>query len=161
MKYPLIDSCGMCSVYKIEGNERSNEIDLSVALIPLKHLKAAKILKAERQLLHRQNNSGKDCIYLLGLSFTYSCVFHHPYCGGLHTTICFGQPEHLLEKHHSLSADMEKTHQISTHVLTRKPNESFETKGLSIPDIIEIRPLLPGEVNAWFPAEMLQTQTYN
>lgn len=60
-------------------------------------------------------------------------------------TICFGHPEHLLEKHHSLSVDMEKPHQMSACFLTWKPNESCETKGWSIPDTIEIRPLLPGE----------------
>lgn len=30
-------------------------------------------------------------------------------------TICFGHPEHLLEKHHNLSVDMEKLYQMSTH----------------------------------------------
>lgn len=73
--------------------------------------------------------------------------------------ICFGHPEHLLEKHHNLSVDMEKPHQMTIPFLTWKPNESCETKGWSIPDIIETRPLLPGEISAWFPAEMLQTQT--
>lgn len=34
-------------------------------------------------------------------------------------------------------------------------------KGLIMTDIKEIRPLLPGEISAWFPAEMLQTQTCN
>lgn len=74
-------------------------------------------------------------------------------------TICFGYPEHLLEKHHNLHVDMEKQYQMSTHFLTWKPNESCETKGWNIPDIIEIRLLLPGEISAWFPAEMLHTQT--
>lgn len=32
-------------------------------------------------------------------------------------------------------------------------------KWRSIPDIIDIRPLLPGEMSGWFPAEVLQTQT--
>lgn len=76
-------------------------------------------------------------------------------------TICFGHPEHLLEKHHNLSVDTEKPHQMTIPFLTWKPNESCETKGWSIPDIIETRPLLPGEISAWFPAETLQSQTCN
>lgn len=82
--------------------------------------------------------------------------FTNLWCGvGQSATICFGHPEHLLEKHHNLSVDMEKPHQRITHFLTWKPNEICEMKGWIITDIKEIRPLLPGEISAWFPAEML------
>lgn len=74
-------------------------------------------------------------------------------------TICFGHPEHLLEKHHSLSVDMEKQHQMSTHFFNLKAKWKMWHEGMKY--IIEIRPLLPGEISAWFPAEMLQTQACN
>lgn len=90
-------------------------------------------------------------------------VFTNLWCGvGQDSpTICFCHPDHFLEKYHNLCVDMEKPPQMSTHFLTWKSNESCETKGWGIPDIIEIRPLLPSEISAWFPAEMLQTQTCN
>lgn len=79
-------------------------------------------------------------------------------------TFCVGHTEQLLEKHHNLRFDaknLSDDHSFFFFSSLENQMKAVKQRDESVSDIIEIRPHLPDEISAFFPAEMLQTQIHD